>query len=122
MTRLAKILAGFSAEVDAGRAAAGPCDHTDAWVPEAILFGGSLPEAKVDVVCMTCNWQGRVPISAVQTRPDRVDGSVPDPAPHACARCGNTNGCQLVRCVTTQLWWCDDVNGCFDRAHGGGAK
>ena len=41
-----------------------PCDHPDAWVPEAVLFGGTAP-ARVDVVCFSCGWQGRVPLSAM---------------------------------------------------------
>lgn len=41
-----------------------PCDHPDAWVPEAILFGGTAP-ARADVVCFSCDWQGRVPLTAL---------------------------------------------------------
>lgn len=43
------------------------CGHTDAWVPEAIIVGGTLPEAMADVVCMACGWQGRVPLRSIQT-------------------------------------------------------
>lgn len=40
-----------------------PCEHKDAWVPEAMTFGGVVLETYFDIVCMSCGWQGQVPLS-----------------------------------------------------------
>ena len=44
---------------------AGPCDHADAWAPEAIAYRG-MTITYLAVVCLACGWQGQVPPSAFQ--------------------------------------------------------
>jgi hypothetical protein len=53
--------------------ATGPCEHKDAWVPEAVIFGGTQHGAMADVVCMSCGWQGRVPLAWPLTQEEGTD-------------------------------------------------
>jgi hypothetical protein len=49
----------------------GPCVHRDAWVPEALVFGGPLKVAQADVVCLSCGWSGRVPFAEISAGQER---------------------------------------------------
>ena len=44
---------------------AGPCGHPDAWTPEAIIYSGR-KITYLEVTCMECGWQGRVPPDSLQ--------------------------------------------------------
>jgi len=49
-----------------------PCGHEDAWVPTAVIFGGT-KAARADVYCWDCGRTFRVPVSKIPRWDEEAD-------------------------------------------------